>query len=276
MRMSVCRVSVMFCLGVLALLGTVADASAQYRGPAPAAVGEEYHIEAAYGWWDASPSLIVNSESLEILGTDVNLIEDLGIEQRRLGKFNLILRPGRKHRFRFERLPIHYEADATVKRSFVFNGQTYNVGLPVQTVANFDTYRFGYEFDFLYKSKGFLGALLEMKYTNVNVELQSPIGSEFTKATAPIPTVGLVGRGYILPKLAINGEVSLFRMPEGLATQLDGRGTYTDFDFNATYNFNRYVGAQAGYRKVNIFYDVDLDSGTLKFTGIYFGGVVRY
>src|SRR5688572_14609828 len=107
MRMSVCRVSVMFCLGVLALLGSVADASAQYRGPAPAAVGEDYHIEASYGWWDASPSLIVNSESLEILGTDVNLIEDLGIEQRRLGKFNLILRPGKKHRFRFERLPIH-------------------------------------------------------------------------------------------------------------------------------------------------------------------------
>lgn len=276
MRMSVCRVSVMFCLGVLTLLGTAADASAQYRGPAPVAVGEEYHIEAAYGWWDASPSLIVNSESLEILGTDVNLIEDLGIEQRRLGKFNLVLRPGKKHRFRFERLPIHYEADSTVKRSFVFNGQTYNVGLPVQTVANFDTYRFGYEFDFLYRSRGFIGALLEMKYTNVNVELQSPIGSEFTKATAPIPTAGIVARGYILPNLAINGELSLFRMPEGLAEQLDGRGTYTDFDFNATYNFNRYIGAQAGYRKVNIFYDVDLDSGTLKFTGLYFGGVVRY
>ena len=59
-------------------------------------------------------------------------------------------------------------------------------------------------------------------------------------------------------------------------TQLDGRGTYTDYDFNATYNVNRYVGVQSGYRKVDIFYDVDLDTGSLKFTGIYFGGVVRY
>lgn len=276
MRMSVCRVSVMFCLGVLALLGPAADASAQYRGPAPESVGEDYHVEISYGWWDASPSLIVNSESLDILGTDIDLIEDLGIEQRKLGKFGLFLRPAKKHRLRFERLPIHYEADVTVKRSFVFNGQTYNVGLPVQTAANFDTYRFGYEYDFLYKAKGFIGALLELKYTNVNVELESPIGSEFTKATAPIPTVGAVGRGYILPHLAINGEFSMFRMPESLATQLDGRGTYTDFDINATYNFTNNVGAHAGYRKVNIFYDVDLDSGTLKFTGLYFGSVVRF
>ena len=277
MRMSVCRVTVMFCLGAVALLGSAASAAAQYRPPpATGSVGEEYRIEASYGWWDASPSLIVNSESLDLLGTDVDLVQDLGIEQKRLGKINVVLRPGQKHRLRFERLPIHYEADAVIQRSFVFNGQTFNVGLPVQTIARFDTYRFGYEYDFIYRSKGFIGALLELKYSTVDIELNSPIGSEFTKATAPIPTVGMIARGYPLPKLALTGEFSLFRTPESLATQLDGRGTYTDYDFNATYNFNRYAGVQAGYRKVDIFYDVDLDSGTLKFSGIYFGTVIRY
>lgn len=276
MRMSVCRVFVMFGLGALGWLGSASTASAQYRPPMTDSVGEEYHIEFAYGWWNASPSLIVNSESLEIVGTDVDLVQDLGIEQKRLGKMNIVLRPGRKHRFRFERLPVFYEADATVARSFVFNGQTFNIGLPVQTAAKFDTYRFGYEYDFLYRPKGFLGVLLEMKYTNIDVELRSPILEEFTRAAAPVPTVGLVGRAYPIPNLALNGEFSLFRMPDSLAEQLEGRGTYTDFDFNATYNFNRYTGAQVGYRRVNIFYDVDLDSGTLKFTGIYFGGVIRY
>lgn len=267
----------MFCLGAVALLAPTADAAAQYRPPpATGSVGEEYRIEASYGWWDASPSLVVNSESLELLGTDVDLIQDLGIEQHRLGKFNVVLRPAKKHRFRFERLPIHYEADAVIERSFVFNGQTFNVGLPVQTIANFDSYRFGYEYDFIYRSKGFIGALLELKYTNVDIELNSPLGNEFTRAAAPIPTIGLIARGYPTPKLAVTGEFSLFRMPESLATQLDGRGTYTDYDFNATYNFNRYVGVQAGYRKVDVFYDVELDSGTLKFTGIYFGSVIRY
>lgn len=276
MRMSVCRVSVMCCLGALVVLVAAPDASAQYRRPASPVVGEDYHIEASYAWWNAEPSLLVNSESIEILGTDVDLIEDLGIEQRRLGKLDLVLRPAKKHRFRFQRLPIQYEADSVVSRSFIFNGQSFNVGLPVQTVANFDTYRFGYEYDFLYTSRGFLGAMVDVKYTNVDVELNSPIGQEFTRATAPIPTFGVIGRGYLSPNLALTSELSFFRVPDSLAERIDGDGSYTDFDVNLTYNLNRFIGAQAGYRRVNIFYDVDLDSGTLKFTGLYFGGVVRY
>ena len=31
-----------------------------------------------------------------------------------------------------------------------------------------------------------------------------------------------------------------------------------------------------GYRRTTVFYDVELDRGDLKFTGLYFGGVVRY
>ncbi|MGE0865232.1 MAG: hypothetical protein AB7P34_15165 [Vicinamibacterales bacterium] len=277
MSISVCRLCASICLIALGVAGSATEAGAQYRGAGPAPVtGEEYHIEAAYAWWDAQPSLIVNSESIDILGTDVNLIEDLGIEKHKLGKLDLVLRPAKKHRFRFQRLPIHYEADGVVQRSFIFNGQSFNVGLPVQTVANFDTYRFGYEYDFLYSSRGFLGAMVDVKYTNVEVELKSPIGEEFTRAAAPIPTFGFIGRVYPLPNLAVTSELSFFRVPDSLAEQLEGDGSYTDFDVNVTYNFNRFIGAQAGYRRVNIFYDVDLDSGTLKFTGLYFGGVVRY
>ena len=277
MRMSACRVYVLFGLVALGVVAGAADAHAQYRRPPAAGVpGENYHIEFSYGWWDADPSLIVNSESLDILGSDVDLIEDLGIEQHKLGKFDLVLRPAKKHRFRFQRLPVHYEADHVVTRSFVFNGQSYTVGLPVQTTANFDTYRFGYEYDFIYKSKGFLGALIDMKYTNVNVELASPIGTEFTKAAAPIPTVGFVARAYPIPSLAITGEMSFFRVPDTLGEQIGGDGTYTDFDLNATYNFNRFTGTQFGYRRINLAYDVERDRGTLKFSGLYITAVIRY
>ncbi len=276
MRMSVCRVSVVLGLVTLGLVGSSSDALAQYRPPAKAAIGEDYHIEASYGWWNPEPSLIVNSEALGILGTDVNLVEDLGIKQKRLRKFDLVLRPAKKHRFRFQYLPIHYTADSRVQRSFVFNGQRYNVGLPVLTDANFKTYRFGYEFDFLQFKRGFVGALIDLKYTNIDVSLQSPIGSEFTTAAAPIPTVGFVARGYVLPNLAVTGEMSFFRVPESLAAQLGGDGSYTDFDLNATYNINKYVGTQVGYRSVHVFYDIDNDNGSLKFKGLYFGGVVRY
>lgn len=280
MRMSVCRGYVVVSLLTLGVVAAPSTAVAQYRPSAAfddAAIGEDYHIEAAYSWWNAEPSLIVNSESLGIAGDNIDLITDLGIQKHRLGTFDLVLRPSRKHRFKYQRLPIKYTTDAfQVSREFVFNGQRYRIGLPVTTTVDFTTHRFGYEYDFLYFRRGFLGALIDLKYTNVDVSLDSPIGNEFISATAPIPTFGFVGRGYVLPSLAINGELTFFRTPESLAEQLEGDASYTDFDINGTYNFTKNVGFKMGYRRTSVFYDVELDTGDLKFKGMYFGGVVRY
>ena len=41
-------------------------------------------------------------------------------------------------------------------------------------------------------------------------------------------------------------------------------------------NFNDYVGAQIGYRSLDLGYVFEDDHGDFKAKGIYFGGVVRY
>lgn len=277
MRMSVCRLLVLAGIVVATLGWSSRDAAAQYRPPAKPAIGEDYHIEGSLAWWNADPSLLISSESLGIPGDDIDLIEDLSIFKHKLRKLDIVLRPAKKHRFRFEYLPISYTADTVIQRSFVFNGQRYNIGLPVQTTAEFNTSRFGYEYDFLYLKRGFLGALFDLKYTDVNVSLASPLTAqpEFTSAVAPIPTIGIVGRAYIAPQVAVNGELSLFRVPDSLKKdRFDG--SYTDLDLNVTYNYNRYVGAVFGYRRLSVFYEFEQDGGALKFSGIYIGGVVRY
>src|SRR5512139_1450822 len=171
----------------LLLVSQAAPARAQFNAPSPPAVGENYKVELGFAWWDPSVDLIINSESIGIPGTDIDLVEDLGVEQKRLIELRGVLRPGRKHKLRISRLPIRYEAETTLTREFVFNGQLYRVGLPVSTEAQFDTWRFGYEYDFLYKSRGYIGVLFDLKYTNVDIELNSPIGLEFARAVAPIP-----------------------------------------------------------------------------------------
>ena len=276
MNMYVGRLYVLMGLTALGVLASPPAAFAQYRSEASSVVGEKYHIEAAFAFWDAEPSLVINSESLGILGDDIDLTSDLGILKKRLRKFNVVLRPATKHKLKFERLPIKYEADVLVSRSFVFNGQRYNLGLPVQTSVDFSTYRFGYEYDFLYLPRGYVGGGVDLRYTNVDVQLLSPIGREFLETAAPIPSFGFMGRGYVTRNLAVDAELSLFRVPDNLAEQFEGDGSYTDFDLKGTYNFTRNVGAVVGYRRTNIFYDIDLDTGTLKFSGMYFGGVVRY
>jgi hypothetical protein len=251
-------------------------AAAQYGVPAKPAVGDEYHIEAAIAWWNPEPELIIASESLGIPGDDVDLVNDLGIEQKRLRELRLVLRPARKHKFRLNYIPIKYTAEALLTREFVFNAQRYRIGLPVNTEADLTTWRFGYEYDFFYRSRGYIGVLLDLKYTNVDVVLDSPIGTEFTSQVAPIPTIGVVGRGYIVPNVSITGEVSFFNVPDSLSEQLNGEGRYLDYDFYGTANFNRHAGVQIGLRSIDVQYRKDVDAGTLNFTGWYFGGVIRY
>lgn len=253
-------------------------AAAQYgaRTAQSSAVGDRYAIEASAGWWNPEPEAIISSESLGIPGDDINLALDLGVVKKRIPDLKLTLRPGTKHKFRFNYLPLKYSAEAVVQREFVFNAQRYRIGLPVNTTADLTTFRIGYEYDFIYRDRGFLGVLLDVKYTNVDVRLDSPIGSEFTSQVAPIPTIGIVGRGYIVPNFSITGEVSFFSIPDNLAEQIEADGRYLDYDFYGTFNFNRNVGAQAGIRSIDVTYVQDRDSGTLNFTGLYFGAVVRY
>ncbi len=270
MRLSTTRA---VCLTTVLLLWPW-TAAAQYRPPSDPPSGEDYHVELALALWRATPVFIISSESLGILGTDVDLVNDLGIENKTLRELRVVLRPARKHKFRVNYLPLQYTADTVIQREFVFNALRYRVGLPVTTTADLTTWRIGYEYDFIHRDQGYLGFLADLKYTNVNVELDSPLGLEFAKQVAPIPTFGGTGRVYFTPNVSVTGEMTFFKVPENLEESYEGR--YLDYDFYGTVNFTRHFGAQLGYRSVDVFYEVDFDRGDLQFKGWYLSGVVRF
>ena len=175
------------------VFGVSVDAEAQLRRNDPA-TGEKYNVEVAYGWWNPSPDIEVSSESLGIPGTVIDFVDDFGYEKKRLGEFRAVLRPARKHKFRLDYVPIKYEVEgARLSRPITFNGQTFNVNLPVNTDTSWNTWHFGYEYDFVYRDRGYVGLLLQAKYTKASINLESPITTEFAEAKAPIPAVGITG-----------------------------------------------------------------------------------
>jgi hypothetical protein len=99
------------------------------------------------------------------------------------------------------------------------------------------------------------------------------VGREFVSAKAPIPAVGIIGRGYVVPNVSITGEFSAFKLPD---FDEDYQGRFYDFDLYGTVNFSDNFGLQAGYRSLTVFYRVDFDEGDLKMKGLYFGGVLRF
>jgi hypothetical protein len=277
--MRVCTAS----LCLLACLLIAVPASAQFGGGhqhSDMATGETYHVEFAGALWNPSPNLVISSESLGILGDRIDFVNTLGIQRSTFGQLKLVLRPARKHKFRFEYTPIHYTAQTTIQASFVFNGQKYEIGLPVTSDLKWNAYRFTYEWDFISRSRGFGGLVLEAKYTDVTATLSSSVagasGVEYTHARAPIPAIGGIARVYVVPNISITGEFTMFKLPEQALNSTNYSGKYYDFDLYGTINFNDYFGAQVGYRSMDVFYKVRLDNGTMDLKGLYFGGVARF
>lgn len=236
--------------------------------------GENYHVEVSGGFWNPSPQIAISSESLGIAGTEIDFVSDLGIEQRQFTDLKVVLRPTTKAKFRLGYTPIQYTGDTILTRDLVFNAQRYRVSLPVASELSWKQWRVGFEYDFVYRDKGFAGFIVDVKFTDVNVELSSPfVGTEFAHAQAPIPAIGVIGRYYFHPNVAVTFELTALKVPR---IDDEYEATFIDWDLNGTFNFNRYVGAQVGFRNLNVNYLFEQDTGDMTLRGLYFGGVARF
>lgn len=263
-----------FAFVVIALTAAAAPASAQYRPTlSDPATGEKFHIEAAAGWWRPTAEMSVSSEALRIPGNTIDLKKDLNLKDDKFPSVQLILRPGVRHKLRGQYIPIKYSQDAVLPREIVFNGQKYTIGLPVTSSLDWKAARLSYEYDFVVKNRGFGGFIIEAKYTDVTVNLKSPIRADFARARAPIPALGGIARVYVVPNISITAEVTGFKLPN---VENRYQAHYVDADVYGTVNFNNYVGAQFGYRSLDLGYVVKSDSGNMTMKGLYFGAVLRY
>lgn len=270
-----------------ALVATTAlPAAAQSRSGqmTEPATGETYHIEASAGLWMPSTQMSISSESLGIPGSDIDFKKDLNLTDHTFRTLAVTLRPGRKHKLRYQYIGMNYEQEALLTRDIVFQGIRYKVGLPVNSQLDWKAHRFTYEWDAFTRDRGFVGLLIDAKYTNVLAALQSPIDDEFIHAKAPVPTIGGIGRYYVAPNIAITGEFTGFRLTDvnvpGNKSQVVS-GHYGELDIYGTLNFNNNFGVQGGYRDLNLGYKlvkdaVPTDTGAFVVKGIYINAVARF
>lgn len=273
---STARAVLMTAIAAIALAAP-RPAAAQYTAPplSGLAIGERYHAELSGTLWNPDLMGIVSSDEFGHAGTALDFAADLGFQQTRFTDVRFVARAARKHRFKLQYTPISYAASSVLKREIVFRGQRYQAALPISSTFDWKIARFGYEYDFVYRDRGFVGFLIEGRYTQFGASLAAPLVglSEFTTAKAPLPALGLVGRGYVAPNVAINVEVSGFRLPD-----IDPKyaADYWDWDVNGVINLTNYVGVQVGWRRMSTFLKIEDDSGDFKFQGLWFGASVRY
>jgi hypothetical protein len=240
------------------------------RADAQVVPGEDHVGEVGVMFWRPSPDLVLSS-SISGVSDHIDFVKEFGIEDKTFPEFQATL--GSHHKFRFSYVEMKYDADATITRTFRFNGRTFTVGAPASTNIDWKLWNLGYEWDFVHRERGFFGLLADVKINKIETSIESTALSSpaTTDTNAPVPTIGVIGRGYVVPAVSITGEFTGFKVDKS-----DFNVKFTDFNLYGTANFGRNLGAQVGYRSVIAKYVVDNDNGDLKMQGPYFGAVVKF
>lgn len=260
------------CALFLSILLIAAPAAAQF-GPT-VVPGEDYRVELGAVFWTPSPEVLIRSDALNVIGTDIDFIGEFGIEDETVPDFRVTLKPGRKHKIRFEYLPLSYAGDTVLRRDIVFAGRTFSFAIPASAALDWKLWRFGYEWDFVSRERGYVGLIAELKYNDVKAEIAAIGLTEIGEQRAPVPALGITGRGYVAPFVSITGEFTGFKLPDSFDEEFVVE--FWDFDLYGTVNIGRHIGVQGGYRSIDVEYLVDEDTGQLNFKGLYLGGVVRF
>ena len=258
----------------LVLLLSAVPAFAQYKPQsigAPA-TGEQFVIEVSAAYWYPTADISVASTSRNVIGSSIDLKNDLGLADDRFPMFKIVLKPKTKHKIRLQYIPINYSQTATPTRVLTFAGQTFARSVPITSNLDWKAYEIGYEYDFISTNYMFLGGILEAKYTDVSARLTSAVVSGSESVKAPIPAVGVVARAYLAPNLSLTGELTGIKVPSIRSFS----GHYADVDVYVTLNLNKRIGAQAGYRAMDVLFNANDDSGSMTLKGAYIGGVLRY
>jgi hypothetical protein len=204
------------------------------------------------------------------------LVGDLGLIRKRLPHLRVVLKAASRHKVRVGYVPTSFEAERTLRRTISFGRTNFDIGIPVNASLTLRTWRFGYEYDFVSRDRGFVGVIGEVRYTRVGADLSSGfLGVSSSLTDAFIPAIGGIGRGYLHRRVAVTGEVTWFRIPE-LIDRLGGGGRSVDFDVSGLVTFTRNVGIQAGYRTLDVNYRRNDDAGSVGLRGLFVSSIIRF
>ena len=204
--------------------------------------------------------------------TSIDFASDLGIAKEQFGELRIRLRPARKHRFRIDYVPIQLlgpeggRAPAGLPRHRVRHRGTSHVGRSPGRPGGSATSTTSCT-----AAADTSGSSSRRRYTDVEASLDAAgFGREFIRARGTDSGDRRACCGSIrLRALAVTGEVSYFRLPSDLLENFTGE--YVDYDISGTLNFTEQIGAQVGYRSLNLNVTSDEDVADLKLEGPYFG-----
>jgi hypothetical protein len=257
--------------------------------PVIAITGEEYRVELQAGAYLSIPSTVLYSDTESLTstvngvstttvvnGTLVDFKTVLNLKNKVFPEVRLTVRLAPKHKVRGEYVPLHYkQTEAAIPSDFKFNGQTYVKGQTVESTLRWNEWYAAYEFDPLVADRGYVGGMAAVSSLNVSAATANATQNGTASVNIVMPGLGATGRFYVSGKASVSGDFLYFYLP-GSDTSTHGHVLNTNFYL--TYNINKHVGAQVGYR----FFDTThvwnspLNTGSMTIGGPFVGGTAHF
>ncbi len=264
-------------------------APAEPVAPTIAIIGEDYRVELQVGAWVSMPTTVLYSDTESLTttvngtttttvvnGSNVDFKNLLNLKNQVFPEGHLTIRLAPKHKVRGEYIPLHYKQTVTnLGADFKFNGQTYLAGQTVESTYRWNEWNVGYEFDPLVVDRGYIGGIVGVSSLNLSAATANTVQSGTASVNIVMPGLGVTGRYYVSGNLSVTGDFLVFALP-GSDTSTHGHmlqaGGY------ATYNINKHVGAQVGYRFFDTAHSWDspLNTGSMTIGGPFVGGTAHF
>ena len=246
----------------LIALSMAGAASAQDSSNLPPA--EKYGLRLQYREFRPSLTGDVQKGSSDKDGTVVDVMNDLGIADKRTFDVRGAVQFKRGWKLRGSYTPIDYKGDTELNTAFTYGETRYSRFDRVVTTVKGAYYSADLEWDFLKGPRGFLGAVVGAKLFDVDAALVdvSVNSRELDTLTTPIPVIGLATRAYA-GRFSVEGEIC------GLS--VGSRGSALEAEFSVRVHVSDRLAAMGGYRHLSLDGKDGRDQVKLKLSGWQFG-----
>ncbi len=220
-------------------------------------------VEVEGRYWFSTLDANFKSSTASVIGTNIDFVDDLGIDDNEAFPEGRITLNFGKHRLRYAFMPLDWGATSTITKSITFGGQTYSASTSVESNLKADYHRLGYEYDFIDVLSNRFGIIFELKYFDVDAKLKADALSldEAESLKAPIPTVGIAAQFGLPGMFSIAGEVTGI----GLGSDL----YLYDAEAAVILTPAPFVRISGGYRIFKLHVEDGDDEATLELRGPY-------
>ncbi len=237
--------------GALLLLSLFALAAPLHAQEDDVAPPEQYFLRLDFRYFQPTLDGTIQNSGATQIGTILDYTRDLGVEEDKrtwIGRGIIQFMSG--HKIKGFYTPIEREGAKSAADAFLYGESRFLRGSFVSTSVKGQYIGGEYEWDFLQRPEGFLGAVAGARYFDVDTVLASTGVNDIVTHQVTLPVIGLAGRLYFG---AFSAEVEVI----GLSTS---HGKVIEGDFTARFHVSDRLAIMGGYRSVNFNSDSNGDA----------------